>query len=75
MPVFGRELTVPTLDGCVTVSVQAGTLLRLRGQGLPVFGGGACGDLFLRIQVHVPEKLSTEEKTIYDRLRALGKGL
>ncbi len=59
MPVLGRELTVPTLDGSVTASVQAGTqpdtLLRLRGQGLPAFGGGACGDLFLRIQVHVPE--------------------
>lgn len=77
--VLGRELTVPTLDGSVTASVPAGTqpdtLLRLRGQGLPPFGGGACGDLFLRIQVHVPEKLSRDEKTLYDRLRALGKRL
>lgn len=39
-------------------------------KGLAVFGGGR-GDLFLAIQVHVPGRLSREERETYERLRSL----
>jgi molecular chaperone DnaJ len=47
--------------------------LRLKGKGLPRFGGGGRGDLFLRVQVHVPESLSFEERNLYERLQSLSR--
>lgn len=76
--VLGTELTVPTLEGSVAVTVPPGTqpggILRLRGKGLPVFGSKRRGDLNLRIDVRVPERLSREERELYARLRALSGG-
>lgn len=78
--VLGTELEVPTLEGKVRVSVPPGTqpeaTLRLRGKGLPEFGGKQRGDLYLRLHLHIPEKLSAEERSLYEKLRArppLGK--
>lgn len=74
--VLGATLEVPTLQGTASVTVPAGTqpdaVLRLKGKGLPAFGGGHHGDLYLRIAVRVPEHLSREEKELYERLRAIG---
>ena len=75
--VLGTTLSVPTLDGNVDVTVPSGTqpdeVLRLRGKGLAAFGGGR-GDLNLRIQVRVPERVSSEERALYEKLRALKAG-
>jgi len=72
--VLGRDVEVPTLDGDVTVKVAPGTqpetVLRLRGKGLPRFGGGAPGDLYVQIKVHVPERLSDRERRLFEQLRA-----
>ncbi|MEE8176425.1 MAG: DnaJ C-terminal domain-containing protein [Acidobacteriota bacterium] len=57
--------------GTVPAGTQPDSVLRLRGKGLPHFGSAGRGDLFLRVQVRVPERLSAEEKALYDRLRAL----
>jgi len=74
--VLGTRLQVPTLAGKVDVRVPAGTqpdeVLRLRGKGLPVFGGDGRGDIMLRIQVYIPEHPSAEELALYEQLRALG---
>lgn len=74
--VLGIALEVPTLDGApVTVTVPPGTqpdtVLRLRGKGLPDFGGRRRGDLLVRLQVRVPERTSPEERRLYERLRSL----
>ena len=73
--VLGVQRQVPTLEGHVTVTVPPGTqpdsVLRLREKGLPRFGGGRRGDLLLRIRVVVPEKLTAEERRLYERLREL----
>lgn len=73
--VLGTHLEVPTLDGPTTVTVppgtQADTVLRLSGKGLPVYGRPAHGHLYLRLRVQVPEHLSAEERTLYERLPAL----
>lgn len=75
--VLGTTLRVPTLDSDATVTVPPGTqpdaVLRLRGKGLPHFRGKAAGDLYLRLKVHVPERLSAKEQELYDKLRMLGK--
>lgn len=70
---LGTTLRVPTLDGDIEVKVPVGTqpdeVLRLRGKGLSTFGGGR-GDLKLRIQVHVPERLTARERVLYEQLRS-----
>lgn len=75
--VLGTRLTVSTLEGDVDVKVPPGTqpdeVLRLRGKGLQQFGGNGRGDLNLRIQVQIPQKLSAEERELYQQLRALAQ--
>jgi molecular chaperone DnaJ len=75
--VLGTELAVPTLDGPTTVTIPPGTqpdtVLRLHGKGLPEFGGRSRGDLYLRVHVHVPDRLSPKERDLYERLRTLSK--
>ncbi len=48
-------------------------MLRLRGKGLPEFGGRHQGDLMVRLEAQVPRSLSRQEKDLYERLRGLGK--
>jgi molecular chaperone DnaJ len=71
--VLGTTLDVPTLNGSAKVTVppgtQPGTVLRLKNKGLPEFGSTRRGQLYLRIEVHIPEQLSNEERELYERLR------
>jgi molecular chaperone DnaJ len=74
--VLGSKLEVPILEGGkaeveVPAGTQPDTVLRLRNKGLPRFGGKGKGDLFLQVKLRVPEKLSREERELYERLRAL----
>jgi len=73
--VLGDKITVPTLDGSLKVTIppgtQPGSILRLRGKGLALYGGHGHGDLNLRIDVHVPEQLSNEERRLYEELQRL----
>ena len=73
--VLGATLNVPTLDGSASVTVPPGTqpdaVLRLKEKGLPAFGEGPRGDLYLRIGVRVPEHLTRQEHELYEKLRAL----
>lgn len=73
--VLGATLDVPTLEGMIRVTVppgtQSGAVLRLRGKGLPVFGGRRRGDLYVRLDVTVPERIAVEERRLWERLRAL----
>jgi molecular chaperone DnaJ len=73
--VLGTNLNVPTLERGVELKVppgtQPGSVLHIRGYGLPEFGGRGRGDLHVRLNVRTPQKLSAEEQTLYQRLRAL----
>lgn len=72
---LGTLLKVPTLHGEAKVKVPAGTqpdtVLRLRGKGLPRFKGRGQGSLYLRLKVHIPEKLSAEERKLFEQLEDL----
>jgi molecular chaperone DnaJ len=76
--VLGASLTVPTLDAKARLEVppgtQPGTVMRLRGKGLPEFGGGSQGDLYVSLRLRVPRKLSREERKLWKRLRGLESG-
>jgi molecular chaperone DnaJ len=56
-----------TIDGetakvTIPPGTQVGSVLRLPGKGLPKFRGSSRGDLFLRVRIDVPTKVSEEEK-------------
>ncbi len=72
---LGAEIRVPTLDGALAVKIPPGTQpdsqLRLRGKGLPRFGERGRGDLYVRLAVRLPERLSAEERKLWERVRAL----
>jgi len=63
---LGADVEVPTIDGCTTIRVPAGTesgkVFRLAGRGLPALKGGRKGDLHLRVDVEVPSSLNQEAK-------------
>jgi len=53
---YGRSVKVPIAAG-----MQPGRTLRLKGQGIKTEKGR--GDLFVKIEVRIPEKLSEEART------------
>ncbi len=74
---LGTTIDLPTLDGRAEVRVpegtQFGTLLRLHGKGLPRFGAGGRGDLYVHVQVRVPQRLTKQQRRLFEQLRALGR--
>lgn len=64
---LGDEVEVPTLDGplsqAVPAGVQPGTVLTIKGRGMPDPRGGR-GDLHLRLDVRVPTSLTAEERKV-----------
>ena len=72
---LGSEKTLGTLDGEVTMKVPSGTkhgtILRVKGKGVPM-GQSKRGDLYVRLAVQFPEKLSKEEKKVVEELKKLG---
>lgn len=69
--VLGASVTVPTLGARVKLRVPPGTnngkKLRVRGQGLPK-GDGERGDLYVVVNVQLPEQISDEERALWEKL-------
>lgn len=72
--ILGTEVEIPCLDGNYRIKVdagtQSGTVVRLRNKGLPsVNGYGGTGDMYVKIAVWIPKKLSKEEKAAVEALK------
>lgn len=64
---FGSVVSVPTISGSVKIRIppqtQPGKMMRVAGHGMPVFQSkDRRGDLFVTIQVALPEQLTPEEE-------------
>ena len=74
---LGISLDVPTLEGDKRIKVpagmQPGTKIRLKGCGIKAVGSNAKGDLYVKISVHIPETLNSEQRKLVEGLA--GKGL
>lgn len=72
---LGTEVEVPTLDGRAPLRIEpgtpGGTVLRLRGKGLPDLGGRQRGDEVVRVNVWMPARMTPEEETMVERLRTM----
>jgi molecular chaperone DnaJ len=70
---LGTSSEVPTIDGKVKIKVppgtQAGKIFRLKGKGLPSVQSYGRGDQLIHVNVWTPKKLSSEEKTLLEKLR------
>jgi molecular chaperone DnaJ len=66
--VLGGELEVPTLSGKVSLKVpeetQSGKTFRLKAKGVKPVRGGPVGDLFCRVAVETPVKLTGKQKEL-----------
>ncbi len=67
---LGGEIFVRTLDDKkiklkIPAGTQTGKVLRIRNEGVPVLhGSGRKGDLYVKLQIMTPKKLSSKEKEI-----------
>lgn len=74
--VLGGEARVPTMTGDVNLKIPAGAQngqkIRLRGKGMPSLKkSDEHGDLFARINVRLPAKLTAEQRQLFERLKEL----
>lgn len=65
---LGAEVDAPTLDGKVKIRIPAGTeggrVFRLRGHGVKDVRVRQAGDLFVRVQIAVPKKLTDKQQEL-----------
>lgn len=64
---LGGQVEIETITGKKTTlkvpaGTQAGTLLRLKGQGMPNLRTSAVGDLYVKMNVEVPKKLTEAQR-------------
>lgn len=70
---LGGKQEVNTLSGTVNIHIPEGTQngkqLRLRGKGMPIYGKSSRGDLYVKLQVKLPEKLNATQKELVKKLK------
>jgi len=72
---LGAELEVPTIDGVEHISIpegtQSGTVVKLRGKGVPRLQGGGRGDQLVVVNVVTPQRLTKEQRALMEKLSAI----
>lgn len=74
--ILGGEVELPTLKSKVALKIPPetpnGNVFRLVGKGMPHLGNlSQRGDLFAKVKVVLPTKLTQKEKQLFEELRAL----
>ena len=72
--ITGCEAEIPAIDGKLRIKVapgtQSGTVLRLRGKGVPDVNGYGAGDMMVAVNVWIPKNLTSEEKKLIEKLKS-----
>jgi molecular chaperone DnaJ len=72
---LGAEVDVPTIDGTEHISIpegtQTGTIVKLRGKGVPRLSGGGRGDQLVLVNVVTPSKLTKEQRALLEKLSSI----
>lgn len=70
--ILGDIIEVPTLKEKLKLRVKSGTqpntLIRLRGQGIKDVNGYGVGDLYIRLNIVIPSRLSAKQKELINEL-------
>jgi len=71
---LGGEVEIPTLDGRANLKIppetQSDKVFRLRGKGVKNVRSGHIGDLYCRINVETPVKLTKRQRELLEELEA-----
>lgn len=74
---LGTTIEVPTLTGKANLKIPSGTrpgsLLRMKGKGMPRLHGSGKGDELVRVLVEVPKKLSKKQADFLERFEKESK--
>lgn len=69
---LGAEIRVPTLDGEETLKIPAGTqtstVFRISGCGILSLNGNGRGDLYVKVKVQTPTRLTKEQRKLLQQL-------
>lgn len=72
---LGADIPVPTLNGSVSMKIPAGTqsgkVFRLKAKGMPDPHSQGFGDLYARVMVDVPAKLTSQQKSLLEEFARL----
>ena len=70
---LGDVVEVPTITGKAKMKIppgtQNGTILRMKGKGMPSLRGGGRGDQHVRIFIEVPKNLNKEQKELLGKYK------
>jgi molecular chaperone DnaJ len=73
---LGDKIDITTMDGEVKLKIPAGTpsgkRFIVRGKGMPKLHGRGQGSLYVEVDVKIPEKLSSEQKKLLEKLKESG---
>jgi len=77
--VLGGTMEVESLKGSYSINIPAetqnGKVLRMKGLGMPLYNQkNKNGDLYLKINIEIPQQLTDEEITLFKRLSTLRPG-
>lgn len=74
---LGHRLDVPSLDGSVTLEIpkgiQSGTVLRIKGEGMPYLGQSYKGDLLVEVKVLTPTRLNERQEELLREFEVLSQ--
>lgn len=75
---LGDEIEVPTLEGKAKLKIPPGTQpetkFRLKSKGIKRLRGHGRGDLFVKVKVVIPKKLTEEQKELLKKFSKLSGG-
>ncbi len=74
--ILGDEIPLETLDGLIDIKIPEGVhhaeLLRIKGKGVPSERSKVRGDLYVRILIDMPKKLSKDQRKKIEELKKEG---
>jgi molecular chaperone DnaJ len=69
---LGTEVLIPTLEGDTKIKIKPGTqpgeIIKLKGKGMPRFRGYGKGNMLVRVELTVPEKLTSQQRNLLEQL-------
>jgi len=70
---MGAEIVIPTLDGGehklkIQEGTQSGTTFRIRGKGVPALQSSGKGDMYVKVRVETPRKLTKRQRELMTEL-------
>ena len=73
--VLGTEVEIPTLNGRAKLKIDRGTesgkYLKMREKGIQHLNHHGAGDQLVRVNIHVPNKVNSEEKDLLKELQKM----